>query len=246
MFDTLFANAAGGDRFNGKPEPISPHGGPPGSPLTSKALILGAALAAGGIFGLFQLRLLPKSWGPWVSKIYFWPTLPFTMIRAFDNYWTKMDDTVYLGAAPVGFLGHADALHAKGIVGVINMCGEYRGPLEDYARLGIEQLWLPTVDHEEPELADYDRGVAFIQKWNSKGGKVLVHCKAGHGRSSAIVMAWLLASKRNTTPLEVQRQMSSKRRVRTFLYKQLNLRLFYRSLQTSADGTGKDRENVAR
>lgn len=37
-------------------------------------------------------------------------------------------------------------------------------------------------DHEEPELADYDRGVAFIQKWNSKGGKVLVHCKAGHGR----------------------------------------------------------------
>lgn len=28
---------------------------------------------------------------------------------------------------------------------MINMCGEYRGPLEDYRRLGIEQLWLPTV-----------------------------------------------------------------------------------------------------
>ena len=54
-------------------------------------------------------------------------------------------DTVYLAAAPVGFLGHADALHDKGIVGVINMCGEYRGPVEDYRRLGIEQLWLPTV-----------------------------------------------------------------------------------------------------
>ena len=40
---------------------------------------------------MFQLQLLPKSWGPWVSKIYFWPTLPFTIIRAFDNYWTKMD-----------------------------------------------------------------------------------------------------------------------------------------------------------
>lgn len=40
---------------------------------------------------MFQLQLLPKSWGPWVSKMYFWPTLPFTMIRAFDNYWTKMD-----------------------------------------------------------------------------------------------------------------------------------------------------------
>jgi len=59
--------------------------------LPSKALVLGAALAAGGLFGLFQLRLLPKAWGPWVSKLYFWPTLPFTMIRAFDNYWTQMD-----------------------------------------------------------------------------------------------------------------------------------------------------------
>lgn len=58
---------------------------------------------------------------------------------------TFFSDTVYLGAAPVGFLGHADILHGKGIVGVINMCGEYRGPLEEYSRLGIEQLWLPTV-----------------------------------------------------------------------------------------------------
>ena len=54
-------------------------------------------------------------------------------------------DTVFLGAAPVGFLGHADEMRAKGVVGVINMCGEYQGPLEDYSRLGIEQLWLPTV-----------------------------------------------------------------------------------------------------
>lgn len=50
-----------------------------------------------------------------------------------------------LGAAPVGFLGMADALRYRGVMGVINMCGEYRGPLEDYRRLGIEQLWLPTV-----------------------------------------------------------------------------------------------------
>eukprot|EP00752_Nemacystus_decipiens_P012239 g10848.t1 len=237
MFKTLFGNNAG--NFN--PPPPPPGGAPGGGSVSSTVLVFGAALAAGGLFGLFQLQLLPKAWGPWVSKIYFWPTLPFTMIRAFDNYWTKMDSTVLLGAAPVGFLGHVDALHEKGVVGVINMCGEYRGPLEDYRRLGIEQLWLPTVDHEEPELADYERGVAFIRKWHNKGGKVLVHCKAGHGRSSAIVMAWLLASNRNTTPREVQEQMLSKRRVRKYLYKQLNLRLFYRGLQTSADGTGKDR-----
>eukprot|EP00904_Undaria_pinnatifida_P007540 jgi/Undpi1/3916/HiC_scaffold_16.g07284.m1 len=233
------------DRFNENRPRIAPHGAL-GSSLPSKALVVGVTLAAGGLFGLFQLRLLPKSWGPWVSKMYFWPTLPFTMIRAFDNYWTKMDDTVFLGAAPVGFLGHVDEMHAKGVVGVINMCGEYRGPLEDYKRLGIEELWLPTVDHEEPELEDYERGVAFIKRWHNKGGKVLVHCKAGHGRSSAIVMAWLLANNPSTTPREVQREMLSRRRVRGYLYKQLNLRLYYRGLQIAADGSGKERDRAPR
>lgn len=52
----------------------------------------------------------------------------------------------------MGFLGHVDELHAKGVVGVINMCGEYRGPVEDYNRLGVEQLWLPTVVRcEQPQ-----------------------------------------------------------------------------------------------
>lgn len=52
----------------------------------------------------------------------------------------------------MGFLGHVDELHAKGVVGVINMCGEYRGPVEDYDRLGVEQLWLPTVVRcEQPQ-----------------------------------------------------------------------------------------------
>lgn len=52
---------------------------------------------------------------------------------------------MYLGAAPVGFLGHVDDLYAKGVRGVINMCGEYRGPVADYTRLGIDQLWIPSV-----------------------------------------------------------------------------------------------------
>lgn len=80
----------GPDHFNENPPRLAPHGAL-GSSLPPKALVVGVALAAGGLFGLFQLQLLPKSWGPWVSKMYFWPTLPFTMIRAFDNYWTKMD-----------------------------------------------------------------------------------------------------------------------------------------------------------
>ena len=66
-------------------------------------------------------------------------------MRTFALWILDVSDTVYLGCPPVGFLGLADALHAKGVVGVINMCSEYEGPLEDYKRLGMEQLWLPTL-----------------------------------------------------------------------------------------------------
>lgn len=45
----------------------------------------------------------------------------------------------------MGFLGHVDTLYASGVRGVINLCGEYKGPLADYKHFGIEQLWVPTV-----------------------------------------------------------------------------------------------------
>lgn len=45
---------------------------------------------------------------------------------------------------------------------------------------------------------------------------------------------------------QVQQRMLSKRRVRTYLYKQLNLRLFYKGLHISSDGSGKEREIIAK
>lgn len=35
------------------------------------------------------------------------------------------------------------------------MCKEYRGPTKSYERLGMKELWLPTVDHFEPTVQDY-------------------------------------------------------------------------------------------
>lgn len=89
IFRFSFVSIPHADHFNARP-PIPPSNGP-GSSLPPKALLLGTALAAGGLFGLFQLGLLPKSWSARISKVYFWPTLPFTMLRRLDNYWTKMD-----------------------------------------------------------------------------------------------------------------------------------------------------------
>ena len=38
---------------------------------------------------------------------------------------------------------------------VVNLCAEYEGPTAAYARLGLDQLWLPTVDHVEPTVEDF-------------------------------------------------------------------------------------------
>ena len=72
------------------------------------------------------------------------------------------------------------------------MCQEYSGPKSEYQRLGIEQLWLPTIDFNPPTFEDVTRGVDFIKKHASLGGKVYVHCKAGRARSATVVICWLV------------------------------------------------------
>lgn len=149
---------------------------------------LGKCLWCGfGIFivtyGLFQKKLLPKPITKVVSKILFFPTLPITMLMRWGNLWTTIDETLILGCAPVGFLGHAEKLHKLGVRGVVNMCSEYQGPSSFYDNLGIKQLRLPTVDHFEPSVEQMKEACRFIKHYKDRGEKVFVHCKAGHGRA---------------------------------------------------------------
>ena len=104
------------------------------------------------LYGLFQKKMLPKGVARMASKFLFAPTLPITLALRWGNLWTKVDDSLIVGTAPVGFLGHPQQLYKQGVRGVINMCEEYAGPQGYYNDLGIKQLRLPTVDHFEPSL----------------------------------------------------------------------------------------------
>ena len=115
-----------------------------------------------------------------ISKILFYPTFPITVLARLGNYWNIIDKTVILGCAPMELLGHPQKLHEMGVRGVVNMCSEYSGP-SSYNSVGITQLHLPSVDHYEPSVTQYEEAVAFIQSYHAKGEKVYVHCKAGHG-----------------------------------------------------------------
>lgn len=152
------------------------------------------------VFFLFQKKLLSKKMSKIVSKIYFLPTFPITILMRLGNYWTIIDDTLLLGCAPMGFLGHPSQLHKLGVRGVINMCYEYNGPKGYYSALGIRQLHLPTVDHFEPTVSQMAEAVRFIQEYKNKGEKVYVHCKAGHGRAASIAMCWMMNELPDVTP----------------------------------------------
>jgi atypical dual specificity phosphatase len=161
---------------------------------TSLPLKIAYGVFASGalVFFLFQKRLLPKGISKIVSKIFFLPTFPITILMRLGNYWTNIDDTLLLGCAPIGILGHPSQLHKLGVRGVINMCYEYNGPKGYYSALGIKQLHLPTVDHFEPTLSQMTEAVRFIQEYKNKGERVYVHCKGGHGRAASIAMCWMM------------------------------------------------------
>jgi atypical dual specificity phosphatase len=141
---------------------------------------------------LFQKKMLPKPMSKVVSKVFFLPTFPITALMRMGNYWTKVDDTLILGCAPMNILGHPNELYKLGVRGVVNMCYEYPGPISSYDNLGIKQLYLPTVDHYEPSLEYMVKAVRFIQEHQERGEKVYVHCKAAHGRAASIALCWML------------------------------------------------------
>jgi Dual specificity phosphatase, catalytic domain len=158
------------------------------------------------LYVLNQNHLLPRPISAVVSKALFWPTLPITLSRRIGVWMTPIDETVILGGIPFGFAGFPERLyHDYHVRAVINLCAEYDGPVKQYQRLGIQQLHLPTTDHYEPSVHDLEMAVDFIDRYQTIGQKVYVHCRAGHGRSAAVVYAWLL---RRQVLLEQQQQES--------------------------------------
>lgn len=60
---------------------------------------------------------------------------------------------------------------------------------------GIECLWLPTPDYNPVKLEDMDKGADFVHDTVQKNKSVYVHCNGGRGRSTIIVLAYLIKYK---------------------------------------------------
>mmetsp|Transcript_78763 Transcript_78763/g.154025 ORF Transcript_78763/g.154025 Transcript_78763/m.154025 type:complete len:253 (-) Transcript_78763:112-870(-) len=204
----------------------------------------------------FQKKLLPKPLGRIAARLYFYPTMPFTYGLRWGHLVTKMDNfeggsNLFMGVAPIAFAAKPAKLYSQlGIRGVVNLCDEYGGPTEEYARLGIEELHIPTIDHHEPSLSSLRAAVKFIAKFKEKGQSVYVHCKAGHGRSAAVVFCWLVTQSPGAKPSDIAQSMINKRKVRKNLHLQHNTAAFHEEfvakMKTSDNTAALSKENDPR
>lgn len=137
---------------------------------------------------------------PIIARLVFLPTYAWNLLlgRVLHrrNWWDNVEQNVILGARPLR--QDVPKLSACGVRAVVNMCQEFRGPIDLYEKFQIEQLWLPTIDFQPPSLAHVQQGVEFIQQFVEKGESVYVHCKAGRARSATVVLCWMVKYRKMT------------------------------------------------
>nr|CAB3460928.1 unnamed protein product [Digitaria exilis] len=138
------------------------------------------------------------------ARVLFYPTLLYNVVRnrfeAEFRWWDRVDQFVLLGAVP--FPSDVPRLKQLGVRGVVTLNEPYETlvPTSLYQSYGIDHLEIPTRDYLfAPSLEHICRAVDFIH-WNEmQGGCTYVHCKAGRGRSTTIVLCFLIKY-RNMTP----------------------------------------------
>lgn len=80
----------------------------------------------------------------------------------------------------------------EGITAVIDCREEDRNDPHVLKTEGLRSLHLPTVDREPVALEMIDRALSFTRRETGAGGRVLVHCTHGIGRSAMVALCILV------------------------------------------------------
>ena len=108
--------------------------------------------------------------------------IPSPERAAFD----QITDWIFLGSR-IATLSDYRRLREAGVRACVDMKQEGADPWNFEAF-----LWLPTVDQDPPSPPHLQMGLAFLRQCEQAGMPVFVHCMAGVGRSTTLVLAYLL------------------------------------------------------
>ncbi|CAL5036828.1 unnamed protein product [Urochloa decumbens] len=149
------------------------------------------------------------------ARVLFYPTLLYNVVRskaqAEFRWWDEVDQFILLGAVP--FRRDVSRLQKLGVHGVITLNEPFETlvPSSMYKSRGIHHLVIPTRDYMfAPSLVDINQAVDFIHRNASSGKITYIHCKAGRGRSTTVVLCYLVKYK-NMTPAAAFEYVRSKR-----------------------------------
>ncbi|XP_073278455.1 phosphatidylglycerophosphate phosphatase PTPMT2-like [Primulina huaijiensis] len=137
------------------------------------------------------------------ARALFYPTLLYNVVRnkiqSEFRWWDRVDEFILLGAVP--FPTDVPRLKALGVGGVVTLNEPYETlvPTSLYHDYNIEHLVIPTRDYLfAPVYGDICQAVEFIHKNTLCGKTTYVHCKAGRGRSTTIVLCYLVKHEKMT------------------------------------------------
>ncbi len=110
------------------------------------------------------------------------------------NFSFLIDDLLAASARPGLWANLTEDLqHAReeGITAVVTLTEDRLKPwmIEE---AGLRYLHLPIRDFTSPSLEQVEQFVDFVSEERESGGKVLVHCTAGYGRSGTMLASWLV------------------------------------------------------
>lgn len=119
-------------------------------------------------------------------------------IKTARNWMDRVTDHIILSAIPLK--NHEQFIKDANVKAVLTMLEDSElhpglvQPLlkDDYVKANIDHLQIPAPDYLGVALPQIIQGVEFLNQKIQNNETVLVHCKAGRGRSTTIVMCWLL------------------------------------------------------
>lgn len=119
-------------------------------------------------------------------------------MRGFE-WFSQVSDKIFLGGVPSKSTDYR-WIQENGISAVLNVTREWEDDEDFFRRNGIEYKSIPVDDLTAPSINQISLGVEFIQTILVRGGKILVHCAKGRGRSATLLCAYMAENSQLTLP----------------------------------------------